>query len=179
MAETVRIDGLKELGESLKGLRLDMAQKAARQAVAAGASVVRAAARKTTAFKDKSGALRKGIVMKRVNRSSLTSEFQVGISTKEMVKYVKNSRDAREELQGPIMPVYVNGKLKRAKKLIRIKDQYESFGDLYYFRFLEFGTVKMPARPFIAPALSQNIQKATEAIKKRLGERIEKYKGIK
>lgn len=35
-------------------------------------------------------------------------------------------------------------------------------GHTYYWRFLEFGTSKMPARPFVRTALSENIQRASQ-----------------
>ena len=145
MAEAVRIDGLKELGEALKGLRLDMAQKAARQAVAAGAGVVRAQARKN-APKD-TGNLEKAIVMKRKRNTNLTEQYGVSVR-------VGKKSDVTRAKQG-------KGALGK---------------DAYYARFLEFGTVKMPAKPFLTPALSQNVQKATEAMKTRLAKRIAVYK---
>ena len=43
----------------------------------------------------------------------------------------------------------------------RVGETYEHGGDLYYFRFLEFGTSKMKARPFLRPALAQNQQRTT------------------
>jgi len=36
-------------------------------------------------------------------------------------------------------------------------------GDTFYWRFLEFGTEKIPARPFMRPALSNNVMKASDA----------------
>ena len=35
-------------------------------------------------------------------------------------------------------------------------------GHTFYWRFLEFGTEKMPARPFVRTALSENVAKATQ-----------------
>lgn len=35
-------------------------------------------------------------------------------------------------------------------------------GDTFYWRFLEFGTEKMSAKPFMRGALAQNVSKATE-----------------
>lgn len=35
-------------------------------------------------------------------------------------------------------------------------------GDTFYWRFIEFGTQKQPARPFMQPALQQNIGPATD-----------------
>lgn len=38
-------------------------------------------------------------------------------------------------------------------------------GDTYYWRFLEFGTSKMAAKPFLGPALEQARDAAIEAVK--------------
>lgn len=38
-------------------------------------------------------------------------------------------------------------------------------GDTYYWRFLEFGTSKMEARPFLEPALKESQNAAIEAVK--------------
>lgn len=36
-------------------------------------------------------------------------------------------------------------------------------GDTYYWRFIEFGTEKIPAQPFVRPALPQAAQRASDA----------------
>lgn len=158
----------------MKGLSTEMATKIARQAVAAGAKVVRDAAR-AKAPKD-TGALRAGVVMKREPRSELTAEYVVTLSTREMRKYVDKSRHANVELQGPLAPRMVNGRVMRPTKLLARRESWDSYGDLFYGRFHEFGTVKMPARPFLRPALEENTARATEAIANRLRQRLEKVK---
>lgn len=45
--------------------------------------------------------------------------------------------------------------------------------DAWYWRFVEFGTVKMSARPFLRPAFDVKKNDALTAIKTRLAERIE------
>jgi len=45
--------------------------------------------------------------------------------------------------------------------------------DAWYWRFLEFGTRKMAARPFLRPALESRRTQAVDAIKARLRQRIE------
>lgn len=145
MGESVRIDGLKELGVSLRGLSRDMATKAARQAVAAGASVVRAQARKNTP--SDTGNLKKAIVMKRKRNTNLTEEYGVSV------------------------------RVGKKSDVTRAKAGTGALGkDAFYARFLEFGTVKKAARPFLAPALSQSIQKASDAMKNRLAKRIAIFK---
>ena len=163
MAE-FEVKGLRELQSAMNKLSGDMASKIARQAAAAGARIVRDDARRRSP--ELTGALRKGIVMKRERNTRLTEEFYVTISTREMKKYVKNSRRAIVELVGPLQ--------KGQKKLLGRKESYDSWGDFFYGRFFEFGTVKMPARPFLRPALSENIGPATEAMKKRLAARLKK-----
>ena len=37
-------------------------------------------------------------------------------------------------------------------------------GDTFYWRFLEFGTKKMAAQPFLRPVLAQKAQQATDAV---------------
>jgi len=44
----------------------------------------------------------------------------------------------------------------------------------FYGMFLEFGTSKMPAHPFLRPAFESQSQEALDIFSKELGERIEK-----
>ena len=45
-------------------------------------------------------------------------------------------------------------------------------GSTWYWRFLEFGTQKMAARPFMRPALSNNVIKASDAFIREYGKRL-------
>lgn len=45
--------------------------------------------------------------------------------------------------------------------------------DAWYWRFVEFGTSKMPARPFLRSALEAKRHEAVYAMKERLAQRIE------
>lgn len=91
------------------------------------------------------GNLQAAIVMKRVRDTSLTEEYLVAVR-KGKTKDVKAAKAGQGRL----------GK------------------DAFYARFVEFGTVKLPARPFLRPALENNIGPATEAMAKRLKARIER-----
>lgn len=44
-----------------------------------------------------------------------------------------------------------------------------------YWHFIEKGTVKMQAVPFLRPAFDNNKDKAVERFKEKLGETINKY----
>jgi HK97 gp10 family phage protein len=69
---------------------------------------------------------------------------------REIVSKV-NGRRGRQE-GGVVMQVGIRGGAR------------ESGDNVFYWRFLEFGTSKMAARPFMRPALESNVDKATDAI---------------
>lgn len=171
---TVKVEGLRELGERMRGLSEAVNKKIARAATAAAAGVIKKAAQQKVPVD--TGTLKKGIVVKRIppGESGRTSMHMVTVSTREMRKYAAKSRAAIVELQGPIAPRMVNGKLVTARKLLGRKDSYESFGDLFYAHFIEFGTVKMSARPFMRPAFDQNKERAVEVMKATLARGIER-----
>lgn len=56
----------------------------------------------------------------------------------------------------------------------KVKDKLKNVTrDAFYWRFLEFGTVKMSAKPFMRPAFDSTNREAAEVIKGKLAERIE------
>lgn len=54
---------------------------------------------------------------------------------------------------------YVNNRANRRQG--RVGKSYEGGGNVFHWRFLEFGTANMRAQPFMRPALENNIQKVT------------------
>lgn len=62
----------------------------------------------------------------------------------------------------------VNGKTDRAK-LAALPG-----GETVYWRYIEFGTSKIPATPFMRPALQQNLQKITDEFANTFMKSIEK-----
>lgn len=44
----------------------------------------------------------------------------------------------------------------------RVGQTYQTDGRVFYWRFLELGTSRQPATPFLRPALSENIQPITD-----------------
>lgn len=91
------------------------------------------------------GNLRAAIVMKREKNTRLTEEYVVAVRKGKR-------RDVAAAKSG-------QGKLGK---------------DAYYAHMVEFGTVKMPAQPFVRPGFEETAQAATDAIAKRLKARIEK-----
>ena len=102
---------------------------------------------------DSTGALRKAIVVRqnaRQGRRLGGAMIQVGI------------RGGAKS--------YVNSAQNRRSK--RVGQTYEQGGNQFYFRFLEFGTRKMRARPFLQPALKDNIQPVTSTMAAELQKAI-------
>jgi len=143
MADGVKMEvqGLKELERKLLEMSPKLAKNALRAAVAAGARVVAAEARKNVPVD--SGTLRRSIYTKQIREESGDTQqtFYVG---------------ARQ------------GKKEQAKKR-----------DGWYFPFVEFGTEKMAARPFMRPAFESTKDAAVQAVKTKLAERIDKLAGEK
>lgn len=147
MAKTMNVQGLRQLGEAMRDLSTEMQTKLARQAAAAGASVVRKAARARAPVD--SGNLQAAVVMKRMAETDLTSEYVI-------TPRVGKKRDVKAAKAG-------KGRLGK---------------DAYYARFVEFGTVKVPPRPFLRPALQENLRPATQAVANRMTQRLKKF-GLK
>lgn len=94
------------------------------------------------------GNLQAAIVMKRVKGTALTEEYIVAVRKGK-------TRDAKAGKAG-------TGRQGK---------------DAFYAGFQEFGTVKAPAQPFIRPGFEESVQPATQAIAKRLKQRIDKVNG--
>lgn len=140
-----QVIGLRELGEAMRDLSSEVANKLARRATASAARVVQKEAKRRVPVGEKPhkvgkkivqpGNLQKNIGITRNKKSSFTSRHDV-----------KWRRDG------------------------------------FYGLFLEFGTRKMAARPFMRPALEASRGKALEAIKKTLSTgiaRARKKAGLK
>lgn len=142
--------GFKELGEQLKQFAADVAEKELRASTLAATNVVR----------------------KRV-RDNAFANFTMRTGTLDRAifnKYVKGDSDGRwlqtyviGVRQGKRYALKKNGKAQRGTKQ-----------DAYYWWWLEFGTSKMPARPFIRPALPATHDAAIGAMKARLQKGIAK-----
>ena len=138
--------GLRELGENFAKLSEEVQKNLAKKAVGKAAAIVRDTAR-YKAPRD-TGALRASIVAGRIAKLSSPGYevWSVGV-WKTQKAYVKNTANRRAGRAGQSW----------AK-------MYDVDGPTYYWRFVEYGTVRMAARPFLRPALEENIQKAENAI---------------
>jgi HK97 gp10 family phage protein len=143
MADTQNLTGFDELAKKLKELGPKVAKNGLRRATSAGAAIVRNDARARAPVD--TGEMKRDIMMKR-------------------------ERDARGgDTTGAVYTVYVrSGKKSRMAGKKRDVDR-----DSFYWKFLEFGTNKMAARPFLRPAFEANKEGAIEAIGKSLDETIQ------
>lgn len=148
---SVKIDGLKELQEALNQLPLKIQGKPLRSAVGAAAKVVMDEAKRRVP--QDSGQLKKAIYRGRSRSMSGTGkETYVVAVRKGKAKYANTRKNRRFN---------------------RVGKTYQTRGLAYYWRFLEFGTAKMPARPFLRPAFEATKEQAARVLKQKLAETIE------
>ena len=154
MAEQIRVHGLKELGRKLEKLPNDMARKALQKGVNAGADVTKREARARVPVD--TGYIKSQIRRRAANKrlGKLARAAAVGVLT--------------DEKAGGLQ---LGTARKNRKRRNGVSTGLTGFAnsDAYYWRFLEFGTSKMSARPFIRPAFestkSQQIEKLKGVLK--------------
>ena len=158
MSVEFNIEGLDEVQEKLKRLgdkRLSkrISRKAARQAM----NIVRDAARNAAkAIDDPSTPekIHKEIVVQGgKSRNSNEIKMRVGVRGGARVPYTSNDDNRRAG---------------------RIGKSYQMEGKVFYWRFIEFGTSRMPATPFMRPALQNNIQAVTNSFAENFNKEIDK-----
>jgi HK97 gp10 family phage protein len=76
------------------------------------------------------------------------------------------------ELSGPVRQTFFVG-VRHGKRYQNVKAGKKTVNmDAWYWRFIEFGTRRMPARPFLRPAFDAQKMAAIEAIRAYLARRI-------
>jgi HK97 gp10 family phage protein len=159
MAATVEVRGLKALMAGLQGLPVDVSKNAAFQGLNAAARKVRDEAKrrapvlKGTARGRKPGTVRAAI---RASRSRLSKPAQ---GWHEVIVRVKP----------------LTGRQRAAFRKAGGQRGADNPNDPYYWWWVEFGTQKMAARPFLRPGFESTKSQQLEALRKRLRARIEAY----
>ncbi len=140
-----KITGLDEIKKRLKLVSDDMANKGGRSALRSAANVIR-------------------------KEAKLRAEQLDDPTTENKIADNIAVRWDRKQFRKTGNPSFRVGVLGGAKKDSGKKTG--KGGDTFYWRFLEFGTEKMAARPFMRPAMDaqqqQAIDKFVEAYKKQL-----------
>ena len=146
MADAVRIkvEGLKELGEAFKRLDADMQKRAGRSATGAAATPIK----------------RRAINNIKSSPSVETGSLAKSVIVKRLPKQ-QTPQGMSEHL------VTVRGRGKKLKSG-RLQDSAP------YASKVEFGTIHMPAEPFLRPALDAGKGEAIEAMKKSLEKSIKR-----
>jgi HK97 gp10 family phage protein len=136
----MKLDGLDELKRALAGLPPKIRTRAVRNALKAGARLIQAAARQAAPV----------LAVPTKTRTPGTVQRRIA------VRASKFARQAGDE------GVFVGVKPLRGKADTRRygKASAKNPHDPYYWRFLEFGTKKMPRRPFLDPAVASQGQAA-------------------
>lgn len=149
------IQGVDELLKNFRALHDDLKMKAASAAVAGGARLVANEAKKNAQSQglELSGALLENIAIKREKTGRDKIQYNVG------VRHGSKSKNARKIVQ-----------YRYTRKVVT----YEN--DPFYWWFHEFGTSKMPARPFMRPAFEANVEKIKQTMANRLRSSIERFK---
>jgi HK97 gp10 family phage protein len=145
VAQTVRVEGLRERDAKLRAIAAEYGSKnvrgPVRTALRKAGNIVRDDAKRRVRVNERSNDdgihVRDNIIVVTTKKKRL-KVGEVGVDV--TVRY--RARD------------YVNNRKNRAAG--RVGGKYKDFGRLFYARFLEFGTSKMRSYPFLRPAYEAN-----------------------
>lgn len=154
--ETVQVEGLGELLKRLEALPRELSGKRGgpvRKALGRAARLVRDEVKRNAPRK--TGNLQANIIAALFNK-----ERPAGVSERYVVSVRGKSKKYRNTAKN--------------RRLGRVGKKYQVDGDAFYWKFLEFGTSKMPARPFIQPAFAASASKALGEFEKTLGVEIDR-----
>jgi HK97 gp10 family phage protein len=138
----VSLDGFKELEAQLKAFGPKLELSGLRSANYQGAKVIVASAKATSAWQDRAGALRGAIRAFRRSSGRFIVTHAVGVTG--------------------IYQKYPNTAENRRKR--RVGKRFRTDGPGFYGRFLEFGTSRMQAHPWLRPAFLAKYEQAIDAI---------------
>jgi HK97 gp10 family phage protein len=162
----VRIAGLKELLEGLQQLPQQLEKKAIYAALGGAARVVRDRAIDLAPEVDASHPMvqtgrRKPGTIKRAIRASRSKINKGQRGLYEMIVRVKPLKQ----------------KIRNRFKQTTGRAGKDNPNDPYYWWWVEFGTSKMPAKPFLRPAFSQTKQEQLEIMRKRMASSLARIAG--
>lgn len=152
--------GADEALAKMRNLAPNLIKSGLKRAVRKGAVVVQKAA-KTNALKIDDPQTKNNIAR------NIAVQYSAPLSKKEKgVAY-------RVGVLGGARRLYANNKANRRKGIVG-QETGGTGGSTWYWRFIELGTSKMRARPFMVPALTANVDRATSAIVSELGPALDR-----
>ena len=154
----VKVEGLSQIHKALSELGRKVSNKIAVKAMREGGKIVREQARQNAPVLSQSTPYRRAGTLKKAIKSStkVLKNGKIGtvVRVKELTTKQIETFKVRSGKKGALNPK-----------------------DPYYWRFLEFGTSKMPAKPFLRPAFEQTKENAATEIIKTLKDGIESEAG--
>lgn len=153
---SVKMDGIEALSKRLDGLKYDASRKGGRFALRKAAQVIRDMAKQNAMQLDDpktSEVIARNIQERwnsRLNKTTGNLGFRVGV--------LGGARDYS-----------AYGELTTGKSA-----SANPGGDTFYWRFVEFGTQKVRARPFMRPAIENGSQKATDVFITEFGRALDR-----
>lgn len=162
MQVQIKIQGLREVARAMRELPNRVDRKILNAGLLEGARVIRDEARQLAPVlktrEDKRwrpGALRRAIQTVAINASRAQYAGEVIVRVRKLSKRQVAAFKRRQS--------------KRKKKV----DSRLNPADAFYWSFVEFGTAKIPARPFMRPAFESKKQQAIDAAIRVFRERIQ------
>lgn len=135
--------GLEQLAKDLETLSKSQSKKVLRNATRAGAEVIAEAVRET-------------------------APIRTGKLSRNVVVVTQKGRQ-RDELSSGVHITGVNPETGNSDNSMKASNPKNAF----YWRFVELGTVSMPAIPFLRPAYDKNLERAAEAAMQRANEAVD------
>lgn len=151
----IKIEGLQELQRKLLALPKKLQGPPTRGSLMSGAKLVKDRARDLVA--EDTGFLREAIIQYPVRKNEHRYTDQVRIGVRKRVR--KGAKLSKK---------YASGLRRR-----RARGGQKGLTPRYW-RFLEFGTSRMAARPFLRPAFEREKEPAAKRIEQRMRQEIEK-----
>lgn len=147
---SVQVNGLAELGRALQQFPIVLGQKYLRRATYTAAAVIEQEVENRVPVR--TGELKSHVTIFRHQMTDLSCNYDVGVRGIRLTRKVKR-----------LLRV-----LRKTGGLARVPIQ----GDSYYWRFLEFGTAKMAAKPFLRPAFEATKDNAVDVFRTTLADGV-------
>lgn len=154
MADSVRVEGLAEIGKRLRALPPELGSKGGgplRYALFQAAKVIRNEAVAIVQAKTHTDSNMDGV---RLIDNIITKRDRNPKASGATERYGIGMRGGTRQ--------YANTRRNRGT---RAGQKYRTAGKVFYGRFIELGTSKMPARPFLRPALASKGEEAVHAFR--------------
>jgi HK97 gp10 family phage protein len=169
---TIKISGLDDLKATLRGLPAKLRRKALRNALAAGARVVRDVARQAAPIISAADPMvQKGWRKPGTLRNAISVRTSKAAQRNGDVGVFVNVRPAKGAVYRTSTRVVKGAKVRQRTMARASQRGAKSPNDPYYWRFVEFGTRRARPIPFLRVAV-KSLTQALEVFKARIGTQL-------